>query len=339
MSWFASKLLLFLTTLIGASLIAFFLIRLIPGDPVLNMLGERGGTEEQVADIKARLGFDRSLPEQYIIFVSRALRGDLGQSVVSERPVTEEFLDRMPATLELGLAGLFWATVFGIPLGLLAALKRNTFLDYGVMGVSLVGYSMPIFWWGLLLILLFSVKLGWFPVSGRLDIVHDVPAQTGFLLIDVWLVDQPFETSWMLFKNALQHLFLPALVLGTIPLALIARITRASLLEILQEDYIRTAKAMGIPPWKQIGIYALRNCLVPLITVLGLLVGSLLTGAVLTETIFSWPGVGRWLVKSIEARDYPVVQGGILYTSLAIVIVNIVVDALYVWANPRLRRS
>lgn len=333
--WLARRALILLPTLLGASLIAFSLIRMIPGDPVLNLLGERGGSPEQIAEMRARLGFDRSLPEQYVMFVVNAVQGDLGQSVVSDRPVVEEFFDRLPATLELGATGLLWATILGIPLGILAATRRNTPWDYGVMGFSLVGYSMPIFWWGLLLILFFSVHLGWFPVSGRIDIAYDIQPVTGFLLIDSWFSDEP----WAAFVSALRHLALPALALGTIPLAIIARITRASLLEVLQEDYMRTAKAFGIPRVRRIAVYALRNALIPLLTVLGILVGSILTGAVLTETVFSWPGVGRWLVKSVEARDYPVIQGGILYTSVGVVFVNLAVDALYAWANPRLRRN
>lgn len=321
-------------TLIGASLIAFFLIRWIPGDPVLNLLGERGGSEEQIAEMRAKLGMDRSLPEQYLIFVGNAVRGDLGFSVVSKRPVVEEFWDRFPATLELAFAGLFWATLVGIPLGILAAVKHNTPLDYGVMGFSLIGYSMPIFWWGLLMILFFSVNLGWFPVGGRVDIAYEVVPVTGFILIDAWFGPD----SWDVFKSALNHLFLPALVLGTVPLAIIARMTRASLLEVLQEDYMRTVRSLRIPRWKQVMVYGLRNALIPVITVLGVLVGSLLTGAVLTESIFSWPGVGRWLIRSIEARDYPVVQGGILFTSLGVVLVNLVVDMMYVVINPRMRR-
>lgn len=333
--WLAHKALVLIPTLIGASLIAFALIRLIPGDPVLNLLGERGGSPEQIQEMRVKLGFDRSLPEQYLMFVGNALKGDLGTSVVSRRSVSEEFWDRFPATLELGFTALLWATLLGIPLGILAAVKRNTFWDYGVMGFSLVGYSMPIFWWGLLLILLFSVQLGWLPVSGRIDIVYDIPPVTGFLLIDVWFAPD----SWISFIDALKHLVLPALALGTIPLAIISRITRASLLEVLQEDYMRTARAVGVSERRLVFVYALRNALIPIITVLGVLVGSILTGAVLTETIFSWPGVGRWLVKSVEARDYPVIQGGILYMSFGIVVVNLLVDVIYAWANPRLRRN
>ncbi len=331
---FLKKSWVLIPTLLGASLISFFMLRLIPGDPVLNLLGERGGSEEQVSELRSRLGLDRSLPEQYTLFVWNALRGDLGQSTVTERPVTEEFWDRFPATLELGFFALFWATLVGIPLGVLAAVRRSSLWDYGVMGVSLIGYSMPIFWWGLLLILLMSVNLGWFPVSGRIGVMYEIPSVTGFLLVDVWMTDNPVAAFW----DALRHLALPAFVLGTVPLAVISRMTRASLLDVLQEDYLRAAKALGVPAWRRIGVFAFRNALIPILTILGVLVGSIMTGAVLTETIFSWPGVGRWLMKSIEARDYPVIQGGILYVSFAVVLVNLLVDLLYLWVNPRLRR-
>lgn len=335
MKWLLKKAALLAATLAGASLVAFLLLRAIPGDPVTHLLGERGGNPEQVAALREKLGLDKSWPEQYVAFVTSALRGDLGLSTVSQRPVTEEFFDRFPATLELGLAALFWAVLLGIPLGIFAALKRNSIWDSLVTTISLIGYSMPIFWWGLLLILFFSVNLGWFPVSGRMDLIYDIPPVTGFLLVDVWFTQE----SWPAFVRALQHLALPAVVLGTIPLAVISRMTRASLLEVLQEDYIRTARAIGFPRWKIVGIFALRNALIPVLTVVGLLVGSIMTGAVLTETIFSWPGVGRWLVKSVEARDYPVIQGGILYTSFGVVVVNLLVDLAYLWANPRLRGS
>lgn len=331
--WFLRKAGILAATLAGASLVAFLLLRAIPGDPVTHLLGERGGNPEQVQLLKEKLGLDKSLPEQYLVFVGNALKGDLGLSIVSQRPVTEEFWDRFPATLELGFTSLVWAILLGIPLGIFAALKQNSVWDSIVTTISLVGYSMPIFWWGLLLILMFSVQLGWFPVSGRMDLAYDIPARTGFTLIDVWFTSE----GWPAFVDALKHLVLPSIVLGTIPLAVISRMTRASLLEVLQEDYIRTARAIGFPWWKVVGIFALRNALIPVLTVVGLLVGSIMTGAVLTETIFSWPGVGRWLVKSVEARDYPVIQGGILYTSFAVVVVNLATDLLYRWANPRLR--
>ncbi len=332
---FLKKLLLVIPTLIGASVIAFALIRLVPGDPVVNLLGERGGDPQVVAEMRAKFGLDKPVVEQYLIFVGNAIRGDMGNSVISNRPVSEEFWSRFPATLELSAVALIWSVLFGIPMGILAAVKRNTFMDYSVIGISLVGYSMPIFWWGLILVIFFSVGLGWFPVSGRIDVIYDIPVKTGFLLIDSWFSSEGIHA----FFDALKHLVLPAVVLGTIPLAVMARMTRSSLLEVLGEDYVRTAKAKGLSSFRVVYIHALRNALIPIVTVVGLLVGSLLTGAVLTETIFSWPGIGRWLVKSVEARDYPVIQGGVLYLAFLIVMVNLVVDVVYLWVYPKMRNE
>lgn len=333
LSAFLKKFLLVIPTLIGASVIAFALIRLIPGDPVLNLLGERGGDPQLVAEMQAKFGLDKPLVEQYFIFLKNAVVGDLGNSIVSRRPVSEEFWSRFPATLELAIVALLWSISIGIPLGILAAVKRNTIFDYSVIGVSLVGYSMPIFWWGLILIIFFSVNLGWLPVSGRMDVIYDIPSYTGFMLVDTLFSDQKAAA----FMDALEHLILPAIVLGTIPLAVMSRMTRSSLLEVLSEDYVRTAKAKGLHFRRVVFVHALRNALIPIVTVIGLLVGSLLTGAVLTETIFSWPGIGRWLVKSVEARDYPVIQGGVLYLAFLIVMVNLFVDFAYLWVHPRMR--
>lgn len=327
------KFLLVIPTLVGASLIAFSLIRLVPGDPVRILLGERGGDPVVVAEMQARLGLDRPLVEQYVKFVGNALRGDMGTSIVSKRPVADEFWGRFPATMELSFTALMWSVLLGIPLGIFAALKRNSAFDYSVIGVSLVGYSMPIFWWGLILVMIFSVNLGWFPVSGRMPVLYDIPSYTGFMLIDTWLSGE----GWSAFWAAVKHLFLPALVLGTIPLAIITRMTRSSVIEVLGEDFIRTAKAKGLTSFRVVFIHALRNALIPIVTILGVLVGSLLTGAVLTETIFSWPGIGRWLVNSVNARDYPVIQAGVLYLAFIIVMINLVVDIVYLWVHPRMR--
>lgn len=332
---FLKKLLLVIPTLLGASVIAFGLIRLVPGDPVLNLLGERGGDPQVVAEMYSKLGLDKPILEQYFIFIGNALKGNMGDSIVSHRPVSEEFWSRFPATIELASVALVWSVIFGIPMGILAAVKRNSFFDYSVIGVSLIGYSMPIFWWGLILVIFFSVNLGWFPVSGRIDVIYDIPVQTGFLLIDSWFSSEGVAAFW----SALKHIVLPAVVLGTIPLAVMARMTRSSLLEVLGEDYVRTAKAKGLNSFRVVYVHALRNALIPIVTVIGLLVGSLLTGAVLTETIFSWPGIGRWLVKSVEARDYPVIQGGVLYLAFLIVMVNLLVDVVYLWVYPRMRDS
>lgn len=320
-------------TLFGVTLIAFLLIRLIPGDPVLLMLGERGGSPEAVAELRHNLGLDQPLYRQYLGFIANALKGELGQSIVSNRPVWEEFKHRFPATLELSLAALLWATLLGIPIGVVAALKRRRWMDYMLMSISLVGYSMPIFWWGLMLILFFSVSLGWTPVSGRISVTFDLEPWSGFYLLDTWVRGLGWEGFWA----ALRHMILPAFVLGTIPFAAIARMTRSSLLEVLREDYVRTARAKGLAFLQIIFVHALSNALIPVVTVIGLMLGTLLTGAVLTETLFSWPGVGRWMVASVLARDYPVLQGGVLLLSVLIVLVNVLVDLLYTWLNPRLR--
>lgn len=327
------RLAVMIPTLIGISIVAFSLIRMIPGDPVLLMVGERGASPEVMAEIRANYGLDKPLPTQYWLFVKNAVQGDFGTSITSNRPVFEEFRDRFTATLELGLIALILATLIGIPLGILAAVRRNSIFDYSFMTASLVGYSMPIFWWGLILILIFSVRLGWTPVSGRIDVIYDIPSWTGFLLIDVWKSGE----GWPAFKSAFDHIVLPAIALGTIPLAVIARMTRSSMLEVLGEDYMRTARAKGLSRTRVIFIHGLRNALVPVVTVIGLMAGTIVTGAVLTETIFSWPGIGRWLVESVLARDYPVIQSGVLLIALIVIVVNLLVDVAYAWANPRLR--
>jgi dipeptide transport system permease protein len=335
LSFVLRRLGILIPTFFGISLVAFSLIRLVPGDPVLLLLGERGASPEVYAEMRSKLALDQPLTTQYFRFISGAAVGDLGESVVSKLPVTEEFWSRFPATLELGLVSMFLSIFFGIPLGILAAVKRNTWLDYSVMGASLVGYSMPIFWWGLILILVFSVHLGWTPVSGRIGVEFDVPTVTGFLLVDAWLS----EEKWPAFWSALRHLLLPATVLATIPLATIARMTRSSMLEVIGEDYIRTAKAKGLDRMTIIWVHALRNALIPVVTVIGLIFGTIITGAILTETIFSWPGIGKWLVKSVTSRDYPVIQGGILIIASMIVVINMAVDLVYAWVNPRMRNG
>lgn len=311
------------------------MIRLVPGDPVLLMLGERGGSPELVAEMRHKLGLDLPIHVQYFQFVGHALRGDLGDSIISQRSVLSEFTDRFPATVELSLVAMLCSILLGIPMGVIAAVKRRRWPDFALMSASLIGYSMPIFWWGLILIMFCSVKLGLTPVSGRISAAFDVEPWSGFYLIDVWVRGLGFAGFW----EAIRHMILPAVVLGTIPVAAIARMTRSSLLEVLREDYVRTAKAKGLSFYQIVFVHALKNALLPVVTVIGLMLGSLLTGAVLTETLFSWPGVGRWLVASVQARDYPVLQGGVLLLSVMIVLVNLSVDMLYAYLNPRLRNS
>ncbi len=330
-----SKFFSLVITALGASLVAFFLIRLVPGDPVTHLLGERGSSPERIEAMREKLGLNKTLPEQYLKFLGQAITGDLGESIVSQRPVIEEIKERFAATAELSVLAFSFAVLLGLPLGIWAATRKGTWIDNVVMGGSLVGYSMPIFWWGLLLIMFFSVKLGWFPVSGRINAMFDIPMKTGFLLIDVWMTDDSVSA----FKSAVHHLFLPAFVLSTIPLAVIARMTRSSMIEVFHEDFMRALKAKGVSKINWIYKHGLRNALIPIITVMGLMLGSLLVGAILTETIFSWPGIGRWLVKSVEARDYPVLQGGVLFLSFVVVIINLFVDLVYLWAQPRLREG
>ncbi len=325
-------------TLIGVSLLSFFVIRLVPGDPVMLLLGERGADPKVYQEMKKELGLDRPIINQYGSFILNTLKGDLGRSIISKRKVTEEFFGRFPATLELGLCALIFAALIGIPLGILAAIKRNSFYDYFLMGGSLVGYSMPIFWWGLILIIVFSVGLGITPVSGRIDVIYEIKSLTGFYLIDTLLDTELISEEGLApFTSAISHLILPSIAMGTIPLAVLARMTRSSMLEVLGEDYIRTAKAKGLPYKKVILVHALRNALIPIITVLGLMFGSIITGAILTETIFSWPGIGKWLVASINARDYPVIQGGVLFIATMVVMINLSVDFIYALVNPKMR--
>ena len=334
LSFIARRLGLLIPTFFGVTLLTFALIRLIPGDPVEVMMGERRVDPQMHAQAMERLGLNKPLYAQYFDYIGQLAQGNLGESLRSRESVWKEFLTLFPATIELALAALLFAGTLGLIAGVVAALKRGSLLDHGVMSIALTGYSMPIFWWGLLLIMFFSVGLGWTPVSGRIDLLYDIPPVTGFMLIDTLLSDEPGA-----FVDALRHLILPAIVLGTIPLAVIARMTRSAMLEVLREDYVRTARAKGLSPTRVVFVHALRNALIPVLTVFGLQVGTLLAGAVLTETIFSWPGIGKWLIEAIGARDYPVVQNGILLIACLVILVNFTVDILYGLANPRIRHQ
>ncbi|PLX34707.1 MAG: peptide ABC transporter permease [Hyphomicrobiales bacterium] len=331
--FFLTKLDLLIPTFIGVTIVAFGFIRLLPGDPILLLGGERGVSPERYAELQHQLGFDRHIIVQYFDFLTGVLQGDLGTSFSTKQPVMEEFLTLFPATVELSICAMIFATLIGLPAGILAAVKRGTAYDHTVMGISLTGYSMPIFWWGLLLIILFSGMLGWTPVSGRISFMFFFEPVTGFMLIDSLLSGQEGA-----FRSAVSHLILPTIVLGTIPMAVIARQTRSAMLEVLGEDYIRTARAKGLSPARIIGLHALRNALITVITVFGLQVGVLLAGAILTETIFSWPGVGKWIVDSIFRRDYQSVQGGLVLIACIVMVVNLLVDLTYGIVNPRIRR-
>ncbi|SDZ73566.1 dipeptide transport system permease protein [Desulfuromusa kysingii] len=321
-------------TFIGVTLLTFSLIRLIPGDPVELMAGERGVDPVRHAELLAQMGLDKPLLLQYWHYLTGIFQGDLGTSIVTREPVVREFFTLFPATLELSLCAIIIAVAIGLPAGIIAAVKRGKLTDYTVMGLSLTGYSMPIFWWGLLLILLFSVGLGWTPVSGRISAMFWIDEVTGFMVIDAFLSGE--EGALV---SALSHLILPSIVLATIPLAVIARMTRSSMLEVLREDYVQVARAKGLSMPLVVCIHALRNALIPVITVIGLQIGVLMAGAILTETIFSWPGVGKWMLDSIYRRDYPSVQGGILLIACLVIIVNLTVDILYGVVNPRIRHN
>lgn len=328
---------LVIPTFIGITLLTFIFVHLIPGDPVMIMAGERGLSPERHAYLMAELGLDKPLWQQYLNYLNGIMHGDLGISLKSRIPVWDEFLPRFKATLELGICAMIFAVSVGIPVGGLAAVKRGSIFDHTAISVSLAGYSMPIFWWGIMLIMLVSVKLDLTPVSGRLAdsvFLDDSYPLTGFMLIDTLFWGEEGD-----FLDALHHIILPAIVLGTIPLAVIVRMTRSAMLEVLGEDYIRTARAKGLSRARVILIHALRNAMLPVVTVIGLQVGTMLAGAILTETIFSWPGLGRWLIDALQRRDYPVVQGGVLLIATMIIFVNLLVDVLYGIVNPRIRHK
>jgi dipeptide transport system permease protein len=327
------RLAVLIPTFLGVALIAFSFIRLLPGDPVLVMAGERAMTQERHDELMHNLGFDKPLAEQFLIYLGKIAHGDLGTSFTTKKPVLQEFRTLFPATLELSLCAILLAVGLGIPAGVIAAVKRGTWADQTIMGVALVGYSMPIFWWGLLLIIFFSGYLHWTPVSGRIALTYFFPQVSGFMLIDSLISGQSGA-----FRSALSYLILPTIVLGTIPLAVIARQTRSAMLEVLGEDYVRTARSKGLSTFRVVGIHALRNAMIPVVTTIGLQIGVLLTGAILTESIFSWPGIGKWMVDAVFRRDYAVVQGGLLLIAGIVMIVNLIVDVLYGFINPRIRR-
>ena len=324
-----------LPTFAALMLITFMMIRMVPGDPIEVRRGERGISPERLAELRHEMGLDQPWLRQFWDYVVQILHGDFGTSIVSHEKVLTEFLTLFPATLELTLAAMIFAIVLGVPAGVFAAVRRGSFYDQALMGAALTGYSMPIFWWGLLLIMLVSGFWGLTPVSGRVDLIafYYEPV-TGFALIDSLLSGQDGA-----FLDALHHLALPTIVLGTVPLAVVARMTRSSMLEVLEEDYVRTARAKGLSPYRVIGLHALRNALIPVVTTIGLQTTTLLSGAVLTETIFSWPGVGKWLIESIFRRDYPALQGGIMLIAGMVILFNLLIDMLYSLINPRIRHG
>ncbi|MBI4736263.1 MAG: ABC transporter permease [candidate division NC10 bacterium] len=317
--------------LIGISLIVFSFIHLIPGDPAVAMLGERA-TPQRVAEVRAQLGLDHPLYTQYLIYVGKILRGDLGASILRGDPVLRDLVRRFPATVELALSAILIAILVGIPMGIIAAVWRNSVFDGVSRLVALTGVSMPIFWLGLMLAWFFGVVLRWLPTGFRLGTDVTLASVTNFYILDSLLTKNPQALA-----SSLRHLILPAVALSTIPMAVIARMTRASLLEVLSQEYIRTAEAKGLHQGAVILRHAMRNALLPVMTVTGLQVGRLLAGAILTETIFSWPGIGLWIYESIQARDYPIVQGATLFIATIFVMVNLLTDVLYAAVDPRIK--
>ncbi|MBL0703568.1 MAG: ABC transporter permease [Sulfurospirillum sp.] len=330
-SYVIKRLLWAIPTLLGVSILVFSMIHLAPGDPALLMLGEHAN-KESVDALREQMGLNKPLLEQYYLFVSNAVQGDFGISTLSGEPVIDEFLERFPATVELSIVALIFAIIIGLFAGIISAVKRYSLFDYVSMTTALAGVSMPVFWLGLMLIYFFSIELGWLPVSGRLGYEFDIDKVTGFYLIDSILM-KDYEAFW----NACKHLVLPALALGTIPMAIIARMTRASMIEVMKEDYVRTAKAKGCTQGQVILIHALKNALMPVITVIGLMVGTLFAGAILTETTFSWPGIGKWLINAVNQRDFPIIQSTTLIIATIFIVINLIVDLLYAVINPKIR--
>jgi peptide/nickel transport system permease protein len=327
------RLLLLVPILIGLSILVFIWVRALPGSPADSLLGERT-TPELVREYNERFGLDDPVYVQYWRYVKTTAQFDFGVSIATHRYVTDEIKERFPATMELAFAAMIFATFLGIPLGFVAAKKYGGPVDHASLFASLIGVSIPVFFLAILLKYVFAVRLGWLPSVGRIDVESDVEHPTNFYILDAIIT-----RDWATLKDVLRHLILPAIALGSIPLAIITRITRASVLDVQNEDYVRTARAKGLPPRIVDRRHILRNALLPISTIIGLQVGLLLSGAILTESVFAFPGMGSWLRDAIFNRDYPVLQGGILFLAFVFVIVNLLVDISYAIINPRIRYS
>lgn len=325
------RLLQMIPILLGVSVLLFAFVRALPGGPAIALLGERA-TEQSIEQIERELGLDEPVHVQYLRYMKNLAQGDLGTSTRTRQPVIEEIKQKFPATVELALGAMLFAVIIGIPLGFLAAKRYLGFLDNASLFMSLIGISFPIFFLALLLKYIFAIKLGWLPTVGRIDVTRTLDHPTNFYLLDAIIAG-----DWEAIKDVLRHLVLPAVALGTIPLAIVARITRAAVLDVLNEDYVRTARAKGLDPRVVDRRHVMRNAMLPVVTVIGLQTGLLLTGAVLTETVFAWPGMGSWMLDAIRFRDYAVLQGGILFFALLVSLTNLAVDVSYAYLNPRIR--
>ena len=324
------RILILIPTLLGVSIIVFLMLRLAPGDPAELLLGERA-TEKTLHEVREHLGLNEPLYVQYGLFLKRLSHGDLGETIWTRQKVWIEIKERFPATIELSVVALFISCFFGMILGIISATKQYSIFDYASMVAALTGVRMPIFWLGLIFMLIFSLNLGWLPISGRLSIDVEIEAITNFYILDATLT-----RNWLALKDSLWHIIMPAVTLATIPTAIVARMTRSAMLDVLRQDYIKTAKAKGLSQFQVIYKHALRNALIPVVTTIGLQFGVLLGGAILTETIFAWPGVGKWIYDGVMKRDYMVIQGGVLVIATLFVIINLGVDILYAIINPRI---
>ena len=327
------RLLQLVPVLLGISLLVFAFLHLIPGDPAVTMLGDRA-TPAALEVLRERMGLNEPLPLQYLTFLGNLLKFDLGTSIFTGVPILEEIRTKWPATFELSIVAMLIALVIGIPAGVMAAVRKNSLVDNLMMSGSLLGVSMPVYWLGLLLVYLFAVNLQWLPPSGRIgiNVGYDFEPITGFFIFDALI-----QGNFQALSDVLSHLLLPAITLSTIPLAIIARITRSAMLEVLSQDYIRTARSKGLKEFLVIGKHALKNAMLPVVTIVGLEFGTLLGGAILTETIFSWPGIGSWIYGGILQRDYPIVQGGVVFVAFVFVLINLLVDISYAFLDPRIQ--
>ena len=332
MKFLIRRLLLAIPVLLGVSFIVFVIMHVIPGDPVQLIFSGTGASPEQRAEMRHALGLDLPLPMQYARYVFNALRGDLGRSIHFQQPVGELILERMPATIELTVVGLLLGLVVAIPAGIVSSAKRNSMIDYVVMTFATLGISLPTFWVGILLILFVAVNLGWLPGFGRSGFEENLTRVTGFYLIDSLLTG-----NLAAFKDAVVHLILPAVTLGLSAATFTTRLMRSSMLEEIGKDYVRTARAKGLRQWIVHRRHVVRNALIPVITLIGVMVSALLGGAVITETIFAWPGIGRLVIQAINNRDFPLVQGVVLFFALINLSLNFVIDVLYMLVDPRIR--
>ena len=324
------RILILIPTLLGVSIIVFLMLHMTPGDPAELLLGERA-TEETLNAMREHLGLNQPLYIQYGMFLKRLMKGDLGETIWTRQKVWIEVKQRFPATIELSMVALCLSCFFGIIFGIISASKQYSIFDYVSMFGALAGVSMPVFWLGLIFMLIFSLNLGWFPISGRLSIDIDLEIITNFYILDAVLT-----RNWAALKDALWHIIMPAVTVSTIPMAIVARMTRSAMLDVLRQDYIKTAKAKGLSKFSVTFKHALRNALIPVVTTVGLQTGVLLGGAILTETIFAWPGMGKWMYDAVMQRDYMVIQGGTLFIAALFVVINLCVDVLYSIINPRI---